>query len=308
MISIALQDRLIRTIDKTLNHAISRTRLKSMINKGLPLELAAVAQYLINQNTTSKVEAISQEIEKRRESLIKSTDSRSVPIIYSPKPGSTTLGEFEISEIRPNHGELLEFSIAQVAKTGKNKRWATAIHILAQQYQASMVLELGACAGISAAYLASVDSVAELTTIEGSKELADIATATLSNFTNANVINALFEDALNSYLPTKKNLIDFVYIDGHHEKVATIHYFEKILPYLANESIIVFDDIRWSKDMHDGWCDLISHPSFRMTCDLGSIGIAQTSHDRASHAEQKHWDLSNILGHTKIGNPHGWKD
>ena len=42
-------------------------------------------------------------------------------------------------------------------------------------------------------------------------------------------------------------------IDGHHDEQATIAYFEKFIPYLSKNSIIVFDDISWSDGMRRAW-------------------------------------------------------
>src|SRR6185312_4343070 len=112
-------------------------------------------------------------------------------------------------------------------------------------------LELGACAGISAIYLSSAPQMKSLITVEGSAPLAGLAAESLQPFSHARVVNALFDDAIDAELPGVK--LDLAYIDGHHEKVATIHYFNKIRPYLQPGAVVIFDDVSWSRDMREAW-------------------------------------------------------
>ena len=65
------------------------------------------------------------------------------------------------------------------------------------------------------------------------------------------VINKLFDDAIDDFLHEGLSGIDIADIDGHHEKLATLHYFERIKPMLNPDSVVIFDDIYWSKDMYD---------------------------------------------------------
>src|SRR5690606_17020814 len=46
---------------------------------------------------------------------------------------------------------------------------------------------------------------------------------------------------------------DLLYIDGNHQKEATLSYFEKLLPTVHNDSVMIFDDIHWSRDMEEAW-------------------------------------------------------
>jgi predicted O-methyltransferase YrrM len=160
----------------------------------------------------------------------------------------------------------------QIANTGKKQKWATALLLLAKEIKASKAIELGSCAGLSARYIASAESITELITVEGSEELSIIATETLKHNHNARVVNALFDDALDTELTNKGKDFDLAYIDGHHEKAATIHYFKRLLPYLKPGALVLFDDVSWSYDMREAWDELSAHPEFSHAIDFGVVG------------------------------------
>ena len=72
----------------------------------------------------------------------------------------------------------------------------------------------------------------------------------------------------------KKNKgIDFIFIDGHHDKKATLSYFRQILPYLSDGAILVFDDIYWSSGMEKAWNTIRKDPNLKISVDFLNIGI-----------------------------------
>jgi predicted O-methyltransferase YrrM len=231
-----------------------------------------------------------------------------VPILYSPKPGSA--GVAATASLRPMPGETLTFSPAQAARTGKDRRWGVFLNLLAASVSAKSILELGACCGISAAYLGDTPACQQLITIEGSAVLADISRGTLSKALGGRrfeVVNALFDDALDDILARRDVKFDFVFIDGHHEKVATSHYLERVLPAMADRATVVFDDIAWSQDMRDGWLEWSARRGFAHAIDCVSVGVCL--YDRAiSSAAPLFWDMERAIGQRRVGSPHGWSN
>ena len=196
----------------------------------------------------------------------------------------------------------------KIAKTGKDKKWATVLYLICREFQSKTVFELGSCAGISAIYLSSPKSVENLITVEGSEKLAEIAERSLEPYDFSHVVNKHFDDSIDSELPNIDSKIDFAFIDGHHEKNATIHYFNKLLPYLDKGGVVVFDDISWSQDMRNAWKEIKKKDEFSHTIDLGKIGVCIIkASDADSKNNPKEWDLRSIVGHSGIGSPHGWK-
>ena len=70
-------------------------------------------------------------------------------------------------------------------------------------------------------------------------------------------------------LPT----IDFAFIDGNHHKEPTISYFKEIVAKTSEHSILVFDDIHWSREMEEAWEYIKHHTSVTLSIDLFFIGI-----------------------------------
>ena len=67
--------------------------------------------------------------------------------------------------------------------------------------------------------------------------------------------------------------VDLAYLDGNHSYTATIDYFNKILPYTNQNSVIVLDDIYWSNEMLKAWKQLTQHPSVTYSIDIYSSGF-----------------------------------
>jgi predicted O-methyltransferase YrrM len=66
---------------------------------------------------------------------------------------------------------------------------------------------------------------------------------------------------------------DLIFFDGNHSKIATLSYMEVLLPSITNETIWVFDDIHWSKDMEAAWEAIKNHPKVTVSLDLFCIGL-----------------------------------
>ena len=111
--------------------------------------------------------------------------------------------------------------------------------------------------------------------MEGSAKIAAIARVNLSSLglKNIGVIEGDFNNTLPEYLSSNKK-IDFVFLDGNHRKVPTLKYFEEILLNANEETIFVFDDIHWSKEMEEAWEIIKAHTQVTLTLDLFFIGIA----------------------------------
>lgn len=147
-----------------------------------------------------------------------------------------------------------------------------------RSYKPRKCFELGTCLGVSAAY--AIESLRlnksndAFTTFEGSPELANLSESTLRDFhfTNFRVVNGRFADVLPKYI-SENNNIDFGFIDGHHEEKETIKYFEMFYPKLSNNSILLFDDINWSKGMRNAWRTIKQDKRVTWTVDNYFRGI-----------------------------------
>jgi predicted O-methyltransferase YrrM len=67
--------------------------------------------------------------------------------------------------------------------------------------------------------------------------------------------------------------VDFVFVDGNHQKQATLNYFEWCLPKVTENTLLIFDDIYWSEGMKEAWTQIKAHPDVTVTIDLFWIGL-----------------------------------
>lgn len=165
--------------------------------------------------------------------------------------------------------------VSQIAKNAlKSPRLAQLIYRLAKNTESKNLIELGTCLGITSAYLSNAKPEAEIITIEGCPQTAQVAQ---SNFKALNLSNIeLHVGNFDLILPgiiDKQEKLDFVYIDGNHRKDATLNYFKWCLPKVHENSLLIFDDIYWSQGMKEAWEEIKNHPDVSVTIDLFWIGL-----------------------------------
>ncbi|EAJ5694132.1 class I SAM-dependent methyltransferase [Campylobacter fetus] len=134
-----------------------------------------------------------------------------------------------------------------------------------------IILELGCCLGFSSILFKAAFNKASIYTLEGDLNLANFAKENFDffKFNDIKIVVGKFSDTLPKLLP-KIDKIDFAFIDGHHDKNATIGYFEQILPFMNEGSVIAFDDINYNRNMTRAW-DVIKQN--KNSKDDGKIGI-----------------------------------
>ncbi|NQX54945.1 class I SAM-dependent methyltransferase [Pedobacter panaciterrae] len=165
--------------------------------------------------------------------------------------------------------------VSQIAKNAlKNPALAQLIYRLAKDNNPKTIIELGTCLGITTAYLSKACPEADVITIEGCPETAKVAH---NNFKELDLENVELQvgnfDVLLPDVIAKAEKLDFVYIDGNHRKEATLNYFNWCLPKIHENSLLIFDDIYWSKGMKEAWQEIKNHPEVVVTIDLFWIGL-----------------------------------
>lgn len=171
----------------------------------------------------------------------------------------------------------------------KPKKFSQLLHRMVQYYGAENVLELGTSFGITTSYLASASNHPQVTTMEGSKNIAAIAQQNFTSLSlqNIRLVQGDFSKTLSPFLQENKK-IDFAFLDGNHRKIPTLEYFEQILQSSHNDTIFIFDDIHWSEEMEAAWEIIKQHPSVTLTIDLFFIGIVLL---RKDFLERQHFTI-----------------
>ncbi len=156
----------------------------------------------------------------------------------------------------------------------KPRKFGQLLYRLVRHYKPATIIELGTSLGLSTAYLSMGNTNATLISLEGASSIAGLARENLHalSITNATVVEGNFDQTLSSIL-TSRDRVDFVFVDGNHRQEPTLRYFNQLLEKIHGGSILVFDDIHWSREMELAWEEIKAHPRVRCTVDLFFIGL-----------------------------------
>lgn len=172
-------------------------------------------------------------------------------------------------------GNSPEQNIARIARTSlQSAKNARLLFRLADFLQPENIIELGTSLGISTCYLGKALTRSKIYTIEGNPELAAVAQQGFKKLGINNIIsvNGSFEEHFPKILHQCKN-VDFILFDGNHRLEPTLSYFHLALPFKSENSVFVFDDIYWSKEMKEAWENIKSHPEVSISVDLFDMGL-----------------------------------
>ncbi|WP_194852159.1 O-methyltransferase [Nonlabens antarcticus] len=153
-------------------------------------------------------------------------------------------------------------------------RQAELLYRIAYYFKVERALELGTSLGMGTIGLALGSH--HVTSVEGSPEVATYAQERLreNGVGNVQLIQGTFRDFFMDKLKVKPSgTYGLVFIDGHHNGAATIGYFEQLLPYCNNDTVIIIDDIYWSKDMTHAWQQLTKHPKVTASLNTYQWGL-----------------------------------
>ena len=162
-------------------------------------------------------------------------------------------------------------SIAKHASTPLN--FSVFLAELIDYFQFSNVLELGTSLGINTLYL-SQNSNVNVLTLEGDPNIASIAEDNFSTLNRRNIKTIIgnIDQTLGFALEDSEKL-DLVYIDANHRFEPTLRYFDQIIQKCHQQTVIVIDDIHWSKEMAMAWKTIISRSEVTLSIDLFEAGL-----------------------------------
>nr|WP_242086032.1 class I SAM-dependent methyltransferase [Aestuariivivens sediminis] len=163
--------------------------------------------------------------------------------------------------------------VSTIAKhAGTPLKRAKLLYRLNHYLKCDTILELGTSLGIASHALHLGNPKAHITTLEGCPNTAAYAKQAFEaqGITRITSIVGPFEDTIHQLTaPT----YDLVFFDGHHQKAATLHYFELLIDRAHNDSVFIFDDIHWSKGMTEAWETIKRHPRASVTLDTFFWGV-----------------------------------
>jgi predicted O-methyltransferase YrrM len=126
--------------------------------------------------------------------------------------------------------------------------------------------------GLGTSALALGNPTAHVFTVEGCPVTSARAQEMFKEFelNNIRLHNETFDEF---FAKDTTKTYDLVYIDGNHSKERTLQYFEMLLKKTHNDSIIILDDIYWSRSMTEAWEQIIKHPEVTVSIDTYQWGI-----------------------------------
>lgn len=186
---------------------------------------------------------------------------------------STDRGQIQVVDYGAGSKKLKERKriTSQIYKYSTTKRkFSTIYSFLIAQTPAEHVIELGTCLGINTLYL-SQETKGKLYSFEGSPSLVEKARS-LHQSPQIEYMEGEINDTLPLHLQAKGK-VDFVLIDATHTKEATLRYFQIILPYLHEKSIVAIADIYWSREMTTAWKEILRTTEVSLSLDFYECGV-----------------------------------
>jgi len=154
------------------------------------------------------------------------------------------------------------------------KKYGVLLSNLAAEFGKPFIIEFGTSFGISTMYMASACPDAMIFTMEGCPATAEMAYQSFEE-TGLNNIK-VFIGSFDEILPEIANSAvkpGLVFIDGNHRKEPVLNYFNRIAEISDNKTVIIIDDIYYSKEMEEAWNEIKRYEKVSVTVDIFRMGI-----------------------------------
>lgn len=134
---------------------------------------------------------------------------------------------------------------------------------LAEYFNAKNILELGGGFGKTSAMLSLSLPYTEIYTIEGVTLLNNYITNLKNelNLINLHNFNLDFNTAIDKFIKENKKF-ELIIVDGSHHYEATINIINQLPAILSEPSIVILDDINYSRNMYLSWKEIIKNNDF----------------------------------------------
>ncbi len=174
-----------------------------------------------------------------------------------------------------------ERRIADIVRhAAKPPKLAQLLFRIVRHYRSRSIIELGTSTGLTTAYLALANTNAGVISMEGAAQVAELAERNFEELQiqNIRVVTGNFDLVLPQVL-SEGVRPDLIFADGNHRKTPTLQYFNLLLNNINSSSILIFDDIHWSKEMEEAWESIKADPKVLLTIDLFFMGLVFFSNE-----------------------------
>lgn len=177
--------------------------------------------------------------------------------------------------IDKNGNQVMTTISKRYQQTSINDKYGNILSATAMQIEAINFLELGTSLGVSTSYLYTSIPNIKGHTVDMDTSASKIANDLFHQYfpkSNLNFHISKFDEIIESLL-LQLNPLSLCFVDGDHTYESTVRYVKLMIPYMANHSAIILDDIRWNRSMYKAWEEVRLFPEFNYTIDYGRIGI-----------------------------------
>jgi predicted O-methyltransferase YrrM len=174
--------------------------------------------------------------------------------------------------------EILKTNLRKVSDIARKslvpRKYGLLLSNMAAEFGEPLIIEFGTSLGISTIYMAAACRGALVYTMEGSPSISGIA---IDNFKkegieNIEVYTGSFDEGLPQIL-SRNIKPGVVFIDGNHRKEPVIEYFSKISEISDSNTVIILDDINYSREMSEAWNKIKQFEKVSLTVDIYRMGI-----------------------------------
>jgi predicted O-methyltransferase YrrM len=165
-------------------------------------------------------------------------------------------------------------SVSDIAyKSPVTSKYGAFLAKMASEFGEPLIIELGTSFGISTMYMAAACRNATVITIEGSSEIAEIAKQNFieAGLSNISVVTGSFDDIIADFAADMKP--GLVFIDGNHRKEPLLRYFDRIAGISDRGTVVILDDIYYSKEMEEAWDEIRLDKRVSVSIDIFRMGI-----------------------------------
>ena len=174
--------------------------------------------------------------------------------------------------------EKLETNLRKVSDIARYSsvpvKYGVLLSNLAAEFGKPLIVESGTSFGINTMYLAASCPDTIVYTIDDCPSTAEIAK---QNFNKAELYNIkIFTGSLDEFLPEITNTginPGLVFIDGNHQREPVVNYFNRIAKISDNKTVIIIDDIYYSREMEEAWNEIKQNEKVSITVDIFRLGI-----------------------------------
>ncbi|MEI6048504.1 MAG: class I SAM-dependent methyltransferase [Bacteroidota bacterium] len=174
--------------------------------------------------------------------------------------------------------EKLKTNIRKVSDIARNSpvsgKYGVLLSNMAAEFGGQLIVEFGTSLGISTMYMALSDPDTLVNTIEDCPAISEIAKERFkeAGIKNIEVLTGSFNEVL-PFIINKHIIPGLVFIKGDHRKEPVINYFTQIMEISDSKTVIIIDDINYSREMEEAWNEIKRFEKVSLTIDLHKMGI-----------------------------------